>query len=183
MKSLVDYIKVFEDVSVDDWILPTIQSLDPLFSIVENNIEIKNHGEYKFLKLEKYKNIPEDIFENLYGSLQMGLVQAVDEYYLQVDEFKYSCLSGSEPFVLTKYTKNDHVIRHSDYFPIRPRSLTMHLTFNNTFTGGEFSFFGGEYTIQPRKNQVIIFPANFVFNYEILPVTSGERWAAENWSN
>jgi Rps23 Pro-64 3,4-dihydroxylase Tpa1-like proline 4-hydroxylase len=183
MKSLVDYIQVFDDVVVDDWILTEIQSLDSFFTLCDPTLEIKNHGKYNYLKLEKYKSIPDESFEKLFGPLQMGLVQAVDMYSQLVNDFVYSDLSGSESFMLTKYQTGNYVIKHSDYFPIKARSLSLHLTLNEEFDGGEFSFFNGEHIIKPKKNQIIIFPANFIFNYEILPVTTGVRWSAENWTN
>jgi Rps23 Pro-64 3,4-dihydroxylase Tpa1-like proline 4-hydroxylase len=183
MKSLVDYIQIFDNVVVDDWILNEIQSLDSLYIPVDQTLETKNHGKYNYLKLEKYESIPDKSFEKLFGPFQMGLVQAVDMYSRVVNEFVYSDLSGSESFLLTKYQSGDYVVKHSDYFPIKARSLSLHLTLNEEFEGGEFSFFNGEHIIKPKKNQIIIFPANFIFNYEIFPVTSGIRWAAENWTN
>lgn len=181
MRQLTEYIKVF-DVNVDDWITTEIQSLFSLYKDVEQGLETKNYGKYKYLVLEKYKEIPESNWEKLHGPLQMGLVQTVDEYKNELDEFKYTGLNGSESFLLTNYSISDYVIQHADYLPIKARSLTFHLTLNDGFTGGEFSFFNGEYKITPKKNQVIIFPTSFIFNYELLPITSGQRWAAENWT-
>jgi hypothetical protein len=183
MKSLTDYIRVFDNVSVDDWILTEIQALGLQFKPANPAFDLVGHGKYSFLRLEKYKNISNDTFEKLFGPLQMGLVQAFDEYCVDIRECIYSGLNGSESFVLTRYNTGDYVMCHSDYFPLKPRSLSLHLTLNENFTGGELSFFNGQYIIQPKKNQLVIFPANFIFNYEILPITSGERWAAENWTN
>ena len=183
MDYLKKYIKVFNDVTVDDWILPEIISLDNLFKEVVPGIDTHSTSKYSFLRLEKYKDLPDEVFEKLFGPLQMGVVQTVDEYSQHHPDFKYDGLNGSESFTLTKYSTGGFFNRRSDYTPVKSRVLSFHLTLNDDYRGGEFSFFDGQYIVPTKKNQVIIFPASFMFNYALLPITEGTRWAAENWTN
>jgi predicted 2-oxoglutarate/Fe(II)-dependent dioxygenase YbiX len=49
------------------------------------------------------------------------------------------------------------------------------------YEGGEFSFFGKEHIIKASKGDVIMFPSNFVYRHEVLPVTKGTRYAIITW--
>jgi hypothetical protein len=68
----------------------------------------------------------------------------------------------------------------SNYFSFR--RLSMSILLNDNYTGGEFSFFNDQYRISLKKNQAIIFPSNFMFPHQILPVTSGSRWSIVSWT-
>ena len=52
---------------------------------------------------------------------------------------------------------------------------------DDDFDGGEFSFFNQEKIINPLKGSAIMFPSNFMFPHEVLPVTKGIRYSMITW--
>lgn len=183
MKDLIKYIKIFEDVIVDSVILDTVKTLDYLLKPASPLTEVFATSNFSLVSLIRNDPVPEDMFETIFGPLQTGLVQCLEKYSNQVDYFKYNKISGTESFSITKYPTGGFAGKKIDYIPFRARSISFHLTLNDNYTGGELSFFDGEFVIPTKKNQVILFPSAFLFPYEILPITSGERWAVENWAH
>jgi prolyl 4-hydroxylase len=61
-----------------------------------------------------------------------------------------------------------------------PRVLSMSMMLNNEYTGGEFLFWKS-LSIPVPAGCAIMFPANFMFPHEVLPITSGTRYAMITW--
>ena len=52
---------------------------------------------------------------------------------------------------------------------------------NENFSGGGLSFPNQRKIIKPKANTLIIFPSNWCFPHEVLPVTRGIRYSAVTW--
>lgn len=61
------------------------------------------------------------------------------------------------------------------------RKLTLIVQLNENFEGGGLSFFGDTYRIEPKKGSVILFPSNYLFPHQALPVTKGVRYSLITW--
>lgn len=46
---------------------------------------------------------------------------------------------------------------------------------------GEFAFFDREIIIKGSKGSIVMFPSNFMFPHEIMPVISGIRYSIITW--
>jgi len=52
---------------------------------------------------------------------------------------------------------------------------------NDDFGGGEFAFFDRELIYNLKKGSVIMFPSNFMYPHEIMPVIKGTRYSIITW--
>lgn len=83
-------------------------------------------------------------------------------------------------FDILRYEKGQFIGDHVD--DRDPRVLSMSLVLNDAYTGGEFRFWQRkETTMNVPAGCAIMFPPNFMFPHEVLPVTSGKRYAMITW--
>ena len=68
----------------------------------------------------------------------------------------------------------------SDLKKLKPNnkdgSIVTIIQLNDEYEGGEISFFNGELKIKQKKRSSITFPNNILYEYEILPLISGEKY-------
>ena len=84
---------------------------------------------------------------------------------------------------LLRYTKGQFYIQHVDNCKEYPRELSCSIILNDDYEGGEFSFFNNTEKYKLTKGSVIVFPSNFLFPHQILPVTEGVRYSIITWFN
>lgn len=84
-------------------------------------------------------------------------------------------------FELLRYEVGGFYKLHTDSFKRVPRELAFSFSLNDDYEGGEWAFFCGEKIMKPAKGSVIVFPANFMFPHEIMPVTRGTRYSVVTW--
>jgi predicted 2-oxoglutarate/Fe(II)-dependent dioxygenase YbiX len=96
--------------------------------------------------------------------------------------FSYSNnLAGDSGYTLLKYDVGNHYSYHVDDSNKTPRKLSLSLTLNDSFNGGEFSFFHGHKIYKLNKGDGIIFPSSFMYPHAVLPVTEGTRYSIVTW--
>jgi len=84
---------------------------------------------------------------------------------------------------LLRYTKGQFYKQHIDSSRRFPRELSCSIILNDDYEGGEFSFFDNIQKYKLKKGSVIVFPSNFLFPHQILPVTEGVRYSIITWFN
>lgn len=84
---------------------------------------------------------------------------------------------------LLRYTKGQFYKQHVDSSRRFPRELSCSIILNDDYEGGEFSFFNNTEKYKLTKGSVIVFPSNFLFPHQILPVTKGTRYSIITWFN
>jgi predicted 2-oxoglutarate/Fe(II)-dependent dioxygenase YbiX len=89
--------------------------------------------------------------------------------------------SGDSGYTLLKYELDGEYKYHIDDSSITPRKLSLSLTLNDDFEGGEFSFFYGQKNYKLNKGDGIMFPSNFMYPHAVLPITSGVRYSIVTW--
>jgi len=129
--------------------------------IIEQNPEIRQSIDDKLFEI--VKDLVEEYRNNNPGSPK--------ELEIQED-------SGYE---LLKYEVGDFYIQHTDSFKLEPRTLTIIMSMNNGYEGGEVALFDRELVYKLDVGDVLIFPSNFMYPHEILPVTSGTRYSMITW--
>ena len=84
---------------------------------------------------------------------------------------------------LLKYYPNNFYNIHSDYGKTTPRELSFSLLLNDDYEGGHFIFLfeGKEHPVVLEKNDLLIFPSNFIYHHRIDKVTKGIRKAVVGW--
>ena len=93
----------------------------------------------------------------------------------------YINVKGDTGYILLKYNTGDYVREHVDTWSGENRTLSCSMILNNDYEGGELAFFNGEYKLNPKKGDIVIFPSSFTYPHQVLPVTSGTRYAVITW--
>lgn len=125
--------------------------------IIEKNKKVR-------LKLDKY------VF--------LSATKCIQEYNAKFLHCKIEEDSGYE---ILKYSEGCFYTQHVDSFKARPRAVSCSFILNDDFEGGEFAFFDRELKYKLEKGDAIMFPSNFMYPHEIMPVTQGTRYSIVTW--
>jgi hypothetical protein len=183
MNQLKDYIVVIDDIipnnvvdmvfseyiNSDDWIPAIIKGGED--SKVRNCSTIGLSFEIIIQKnLEIRQKIDSCIFD--------CASKAIQEYK---NIFSKCGIEQDNGYELLKYGVNGFYVEHIDSFKDRPRAVSCSFILNDGYEGGEFAFFDRELKYKPKKGSCIMFPSNFMYPHEIMPVTSGTRYSIITW--
>jgi predicted 2-oxoglutarate/Fe(II)-dependent dioxygenase YbiX len=104
--------------------------------------------------------------------------KAIQEYNKQ-----FSCcnIEQDSGYELLRYKAGQFYTTHTDSFKDRPRAVSCSFALNDDYEGGEFAFFDRELVYNLKKGSCIMFPSNFMYPHEIMPVTSGTRYSIVTW--
>lgn len=119
---------------------------------------------------EKRKSIDDKLF------LCAG--KAIDKYN---DKFKRANIQGDSGYTLLRYQEGEFYSEHTDHFLQAPRIVSCSFTLNDNFEGGEFGFFNRELVYKPPKGSALMFPSNFLYPHEVIPVTKRVRYSVITW--
>lgn len=110
-----------------------------------------------------------------------GIVKdIIDEYMNEHPDFELE-ITEDTGYELLRYEVGDFYIEHTDSFKEQPRALTIIITMNNAYEGGEVAMFQRELVHDLDVGDVLVFPSNFMYPHEILPVTDGTRYSMITW--
>ncbi len=104
----------------------------------------------------------------------------IEEYQSRHPEFDLEIQEDSG-YELLKYEEGDFYIQHSDSFKQQPRALTVIMSMNDAYEGGEVALFNRELVYKLDAGDVLVFPSNFMYPHEIMPVKSGTRYSIITW--
>ncbi len=115
----------------------------------------------------------------------------------QIDEELFQCASNAlneyrnifpnarleidTGYDLLRYAAGQFYIQHTDASMSHPRAVSCSFILNDDYEGGEFAFFDREIIINCGKGEVLMFPSNFMYPHEIMPVLSGTRYSIITW--
>lgn len=80
-----------------------------------------------------------------------------------------------------RYREGGFYRLHIDHSTEFHRNVSCSLAINDDFEGGKWSFFDGEVKIHVPAGAAVLFPSNFCFPHQILPVTKGTRYSIVTW--
>ena len=83
-------------------------------------------------------------------------------------------------YEILKYEKGGFYIQHTDDNKDFPRRISISLLINDEYEGGEMQFFKN-YKVQGKIGSAIVFPSNFCYPHEVLPIESGTRYSIITW--
>jgi Rps23 Pro-64 3,4-dihydroxylase Tpa1-like proline 4-hydroxylase len=124
--------------------------------------------------IEKNIDIRKKIDEDMY----LCASEVINRYRELFPEIVSDTDTGYE---LLRYDEGQFYVQHTDSFRQQQRSVTCSFHLNDDYDGGEFAFFDREIIIKSGKGDAIIFPSNFMFPHEIMPVLSGTRYSIITW--
>lgn len=97
------------------------------------------------------------------------------------EKFKNAKIQGDSGYTLLRYQEGEFYSEHTDHFLQQPRIVSCSFTLNDDFEGGEFGFFSRELIYKPSKGSAIMFPSNFLYPHEVMPVTRHVRYSIITW--
>jgi predicted 2-oxoglutarate/Fe(II)-dependent dioxygenase YbiX len=84
-------------------------------------------------------------------------------------------------YQLLQYGKGQFYAQHTDSFKGRNRAVSCSFALNDDYEGGEWGFFDREIVMRAAKGSALMFPSNFMYPHEIMPVTKGTRYSIITW--
>jgi predicted 2-oxoglutarate/Fe(II)-dependent dioxygenase YbiX len=183
MKELKDYIVVMNNIMpppVADAVLFEYKNCDDWINAV-----IKNGEDLNIRNCQTIGISFDDVIKNnqetrqKIDSMLFSIAgQAIKEY---VRHFNYTKIEQDSGYELLKYEVGNFYNTHTDSFKDRPRAVSCSFMLNDDYEGGEFAFFDRELVYNLKKGSCIMFPSNFMYPHEIMPVTSGTRYSIVTW--
>lgn len=119
----------------------------------------------------------EMIHERLFDRFERDFKLAIDRY---IQEYHVPC-SQKEDYEILKYGQGNFFIDHVDDGLFMTRKVSLVYYFNDDYEGGEIHFPRFNVTIKPKANQLILFPAAYIYNHNVNEVTNGTRYSMVNW--
>jgi predicted 2-oxoglutarate/Fe(II)-dependent dioxygenase YbiX len=184
MKNINDYISVFEGVVTEplcDAILKEFSNEEEWqktvvgYGVVNDKIRTADTVVISYPHvIEKNPKIRSKLDKYLFASA--GL--AITKYN---EKFPLAKIEQDSGYELLRYKENQFYTQHTDSFKAVPRAISCSFALNDGYEGGEFSFFDRELTYKLKKGSCIMFPSNFMYPHEIMPVTSGTRYSIVTW--
>lgn len=124
--------------------------------------------------IEKNKKVRLKIDKYIFASAS----KCIQEYNLK---FSHCNIQEDSGYELLKYPEGCFYVEHTDSFKARPRAVSCSFILNNDFEGGEFAFFNRELKYKVEKGDALMFPSNFMYPHEVMPVTKGTRYSIITW--
>jgi predicted 2-oxoglutarate/Fe(II)-dependent dioxygenase YbiX len=119
-----------------------------------------------------------EIRTNLDNIVFESVKKVIDNYNDLIPTFKIDIDTG---YQLLRYKEGQFYIQHTDSFREQQRSLSCSIQLNEDYDGGEFAFFDREMMIRTKPGSAIVFPSNFMYPHEIMPVIRGTRYSIITW--
>jgi hypothetical protein len=83
---------------------------------------------------------------------------------------------------LLRYGKEQKFHNHVDDHPLFTRRISMTYYLNDDYEGGDVEFSKYGLRFKAKKNNLLIFPSNFMYNHAVHPVTDGLRYVVVQWT-
>jgi hypothetical protein len=119
-----------------------------------------------------------DVRHKLDTAIFDGAAKCIKEYNTRLPHCRIEEDSGYE---LLKYPEGCFYTEHTDSFKAVPRAVSCSFMLNDDFEGGEFAFFNRELKYKLEKGDALMFPSNFMYPHEVMPVTKGTRYSIITW--
>lgn len=97
------------------------------------------------------------------------------------EKFPLAKIEEDSGYELLRYKEGQFYVEHTDSFKDRPRAVSCSFALNDDYEGGEWAFFNREKIIKVPKGAAVLFPSNFMYPHEIMPVTKGTRYSVITW--
>jgi len=177
MLELHDYIKVFPNVLDTQSCEDIINNKKYEFKLATIGSENTTEPKYRNCYITKIFGEDDNIVYQAVG-------KALNKYFETLAQIEllssFLTLKGDTGYDFLKYETGGFYLQHLDDDTDMTRRISMSLFLNEEYEGGEFQFFG-DYKVNGKTGSAIVFPSNFCYPHEILPVKSGTRYSIVTW--
>ena len=97
------------------------------------------------------------------------------------DIFPLCTIESDSGYEILRYQEGQFYTEHTDSFKKIPRAVSCSFALNDDYEGGEWGFWGRSKILKPPVGSALMFPSNFMFPHEIMPVTKGTRYSVITW--
>jgi Rps23 Pro-64 3,4-dihydroxylase Tpa1-like proline 4-hydroxylase len=185
MEKINDYIVVFENVmaqSLCDAILEEYKAEHEWQkTLIGNqntvNTDIRSAETIPISYLSVINKNP-DIREKIDKYIFSAAGTVIKQYN---EKFPFSNIEEDSGYELLRYKEGDFYTQHVDSFKTRQRAVSCSFALNDDYEGGEWGFFNRELIFKLPKGAALLFPSNFMYPHEIIPVTKGARFSVITW--
>jgi len=183
MNELSDYIIVINDAitpALCDAVLDEYKNCDDWISAVTASGQSDAERQCSTIGIS-FENIIEknkQIRKNLDVYLFTSASNVITKYK---EKFPNCNIWEDSGYDLLRYKEGQFYKQHTDSYKILPRAVSCSFILNDDYEGGEFAFFDRKLKYKLKKGSCIMFPSNFMYPHEIMPVTSGTRYSIITW--
>jgi len=111
--------------------------------------------------------------KEFHANMKPCLDQYMAHYYAKIEKFE-----GPQ---LLRYGKEQKFHDHIDDHPFFTRRISLTYYLNDEYEGGDVEFDRHGLRFKAKKNDLLIFPSNFIYNHQVHPVTDGLRYVIVQW--
>lgn len=111
--------------------------------------------------------------KEFHKEMKVCLDQYLAHYYARIENF--------ESPQLLRYGKEQKFHDHIDDHPFFTRRISLTYYLNDDYEGGDVEFNRHGLRFKAKKNDLLIFPSNFIYNHQVHPVTDGLRYVVVQW--
>jgi hypothetical protein len=115
----------------------------------------------------------QDFTREFHANMKPCLDKYKEMYYAKVEKF--------ENPQLLRYGKEQKFHDHIDDHPFFTRRISLTYYLNDDYEGGDVEFKRHNLRFKANKNNLLIFPSNFIYNHEVHKVTEGLRYVVVQW--
>jgi hypothetical protein len=186
MKELATGIAVFENVFPDSMeYIKRIQEKNISWNPAEVLVNQDKHESgtnYKardtdLIMLPHHTDSNSGILQDFTREFHKNIKPCLDEY----KDFYYAKIEKFENPQLLRYGKEQRFHDHIDDHPFFTRRISLTYYLNDDYEGGDVEFKRHNLRFKASKNNLLIFPSNFVYNHEVHQVTEGLRYVIVQW--
>lgn len=150
----------------------------PAKTITGVNPHLRNCDTIKMSEAEslaRNQAVRKELDNKVLGALYM----AAKSYF---EQFPRAICNRDSGYELLRYREGGFFKEHVDRSAaVNDRQVSFSFALNDNYEGGEFKFAGCDTLYRVPRGSCIVFPSNFVFPHQILPVTSGTRYSVVTW--
>jgi predicted 2-oxoglutarate/Fe(II)-dependent dioxygenase YbiX len=181
---LEDYVHVFDNILpshfCEEIIYEYKNSGDWSDALVGGGVVSKESRNCNQILISEHEIISknEEIRRSIDDRLHKCVMGSVEKYQQEHPLFNIDIDTG---YQLLRYNEGEFYTQHTDSFKEQQRSVSCSIQLNEDYEGGELALFDREIVIRTATGSVIMFPSNFMYPHEIMPVMKGTRYSIITW--
>ena len=143
------------------------------------NTGIDTYSSFRVVNLNKNTEVYKLIFAKTEEAINLyfDYLQTFNAFHMPL--IREASMNYSHSYLLMKYEVGSKIHPHTDHDPYVYGSITFNL--NNEYTGGNFSFFNGQYDVSLKRGDMMIWPADYFWVHEVMPIESGVRYSTNGF--
>jgi len=168
----IDYIEQIKEQGLS-W-----RPAEVLVDLNENKSGTNNKArDTDLIMLPHHENLGDDILSEFTKEFHKEIKPLLDQYKSNY----YATIEKFESPQLLRYGQEQKFHDHIDDHPFFTRRISLTFYLNDDYEGGDVEFKRHNLRFKAEKNQLLVFPSNFIYNHEVHPVTSGLRYVVVQW--